>query len=450
MFTTSNPKQPFYVANQIQLFPQDQEVLIKLYQPLIGARSVALYQTLIADYDPRGILSDARGIYALQEQVDCGTKDLFNELHKLEATGLVQTFLVDNKVNQVLAFRLTKVPSAREFFSTELLASYLKEKVGPAIFHDLSRYFAKKAQRAQKPIKNGTNVSANFWEVFHLPQEEAITPSSDVLQARQENNQTQETAKAHVNQNDHIDWDFIKQQFNIYQVMPGEVDKHKEQIRSLMQTYGLTEQDFINESLLTLHGASRLDLPKISKLLAANYRAEKTRHQIQAEIAKNEHLKAVPQDIPAAQRKLWQEANRLSPAEFLYKIKQARQGFASPEEKSTVNYLHSQIGLPVDLVNILIYACLQERSSISFNYANAVANDWMQHGVTNSALAIKYLEKRKQNFLQRSSRRSFYPAKKHVEQGTDWKKKKAKVDKKVNPTELKRFFKNLEDQNGMK
>lgn len=450
MFTTSNPKQPFYVANQIELFPQEQEVLIKLYQPLIGARAIALYQTLIADYQPGGILSDARGIYVLQEQIDCGTKDLFTCLHRLEATGLIQTFLVDNKVNELLAFRLMKVPSARDFFNTELLASYLKEKVGAVNFHDLSRYFAKKAQLRERPIKNATDVSANFWEVFHLSQEEAITPSRDVVEARQENSQTKEAGQAQVNQEDHIDWDFIKQQFNIYQVMPGEVDKHKEKIRSLIQTYGLTEQEFVNESLLTLHGENRLNMTQITKILAANYRAEKTRQQIQAEMAKSERLKAVPQDIPADKRKLWQEANRLSPAEFLYKIKEAHQGYASPDEKRTVNYLHAQVGLPVDLVNILIYACLQERSSISFNYANAVANDWMQHGVTNSALAIKYLEKRKQNFLQRSSHRPFYSSKKRVEQGTDWSKKKAKVDKKVDPNELKRFFKNLEDQNGMK
>ena len=47
MFETSDPKHLYYVANRVKLFPEDEKVLIKLYQPLVGAVAVALYQTLI-------------------------------------------------------------------------------------------------------------------------------------------------------------------------------------------------------------------------------------------------------------------------------------------------------------------------------------------------------------------------------------------------------------------
>ena len=55
-------------------------------------------------------------------------KDMFHSLHKLEAVGLVQTFLADNVFNNIIVFKLLQVPSADKFFATPLLASLLKEK----------------------------------------------------------------------------------------------------------------------------------------------------------------------------------------------------------------------------------------------------------------------------------------------------------------------------------
>lgn len=174
MFATSDPKHLYYVANKITLFPENEKILIKLYQPLVGAVAIALYQTLINDYDPYGIVSDAKGIYSLQEQLDCSLKDMFHSLHKLEAVGLVQTFLADNVFNNIIVFKLLQVPSADKFFATPLLASLLKEKVGSPTFHDLSHAFAKEAKLREKPIKNARDVSANFFDVFRLPGDEAI------------------------------------------------------------------------------------------------------------------------------------------------------------------------------------------------------------------------------------------------------------------------------------
>ena len=178
MFETADPKQPFLVLNRVDLFPDDEKVMVKLYQPLVGATAIALYQTLIQAFDPYSMLSDAEGIYTLQEQLDCSLKELFRSLHKLEGVGLVQTFLADNVVNQVLAFKLLKVPSAQEFFSTSLLASLLKEKVGIEKFSKLSHQFARASKLKQKEIPNAKDISASFLEVFRLPGEEAISPAN--------------------------------------------------------------------------------------------------------------------------------------------------------------------------------------------------------------------------------------------------------------------------------
>lgn len=443
MFETADPKHLYYVANRVRLFPEDEKVLIKLYQPLVGAVAVALYQTLIQNYDPYGIISDSKGIYSLQEQLDCSLKQLFNSLHKLEAVGLVQTFLSDNVFNNVLVFKLLQVPAADKFFATPLLASLLKEKVGVPTFHDLSHAFAQDAKLKEKPIKNAKDVSANFFDVFRLPGDEAITPSSDVVQAAQEN-KVHEVETAKVNDHDSIDWDFIKQEYSRYQIPASEIDLNKEQIRGLIQTYGLSEKEFVDESLPCLHGSYSLNMRDISNTLAENYKRTNTRENVQAQL--NEGRKkalAAIKDMDDNDKKLLKAANESSPAEFLYKLKTQKGGITSANEKQIINNLHTQYGLPEDLINILTYTCLTYDTVVSSNLAYKIANDWLQHGVATAVQALQYVKKRRNSFGKKRPVRTYQ---KRVEKGTDWSKKKADRDAGISTEQLKNLFKDLNNK----
>ncbi|WP_338935161.1 replication initiation and membrane attachment family protein [Lactobacillus helveticus] len=443
MFETADPKHLYYVANRVRLFPEDEKVLIKLYQPLVGAVAVALYQTLIQNYDPYGIISDSKGIYSLQEQLDCSLKQLFNSLHKLEAVGLVQTFLSDNVFNNVLVFKLLQVPAADKFFATPLLASLLKEKVGVPTFHDLSHAFAQEAKLKEKPIKNAKDVSANFFDVFRLPGDEAITPSSDVVQAAQEN-KVHEVETAKVNDHDSIDWDFIKQEYSRYQIPASEIDLNKEQIRGLIQTYGLSEKEFVDESLPCLHGSYSLNMRDISNTLAENYKRTNTRENVQAQLNKGrKKALAAIKDMDDNDKKLLKAANESSPAEFLYKLKTQKGGITSANEKQIINNLHTQYGLPEDLINILTYTCLTYDTVVSSNLAYKIANDWLQHGVATAVQALQYVKKRRNSFGKKRPVRTYQ---KRVEKGTDWSKKKADRDAGISTEQLKNLFKDLNNK----
>lgn len=445
MFETADPKHLYYVANRVRLFPEDEKVLIKLYQPLVGAVAVALYQTLIQNYDPYGIISDSKGIYSLQEQLDCSLKQLFNSLHKLEAVGLVQTFLSDNVFNNVLVFKLLQVPAADKFFATPLLASLLKEKVGVPTFHDLSHAFAQEAKLKEKPIKNAKDVSANFFDIFRLPGDEAITPSSDVVQAAQEN-KVHEVETAKVNDHDSIDWDFIKQEYSRYQIPASEIDLNKEQIRGLIQTYGLSEKEFVDESLPCLHGSYSLNMRDISNTLAENYKRTNTRENVQAQLneGRKKALAAIKDiDDNDNDKKLLKAANESSPAEFLYKLKTQKGGITSANEKQIINNLHTQYGLPEDLINILTYTCLTYDTVVSSNLAYKIANDWLQHGVATAVQALQYVKKRRNSFGKKRPVRTYQ---KRVEKGTDWSKKKADRDAGISTEQLKNLFKDLNNK----
>lgn len=450
MFNTSNPKYPFLVVNKIELFPEDIEILIKLYQPLIGATSISLYQTLIEDFEPYAMVSDAQAIGLLQQQIDCSLLDLFKSLHKLEAVGLVKTYLSETVVGKTILFRLLKVPKAQEFFATPLLASLLREKIGGTNFQSLSHYFAKKSREQEKEIKDAQEVSASFFEVFRLSQQEAISPSAEVQKAAEEN-QVKNIPQAEINDTDNTDWNFIEEQFEVYQIPREEIQLKKARIRAIMQSYGLTEKEFVDESLPTLHGSYQLNMKEIERIIAENYRAEHSRKNVEKEIAKNKAKSTKNLPKTSKDQKLLEAAKKMSSAQFLYKMKEQKGGFSTASENQILTKLHVQHGLPVELVNMIAYVCLTyyDNANVTLSLANNLANDWLQHNISTAEQALQYVQNRFNNKSSNNKTHRGYN-KKHVEKGTDWSKKKAKKpSKEFNPQKMKDFFKDFEDKHGM-
>ena len=454
MFETNDPKQPFFITNRVDIFPKDLRILIKLYQPLIGSLPLALYLSLNEDYNAQAMLSDAKGIYTLQEQTDCDIKKLFGALHKLEAVGLIQTKLLDNQImGHVLCFDLKNVPSSSEFFSTSLLASLLKEKVGITAFNKLSHEFARETKQNRSElsgIKEAPDISASFMDVFHLSDQEAIDPSIEVKEAAQENNYSA-SDYATVNDQDNIDWDFMKQQFEIYQIAGSEIDQNKEAIRAVMRIYGLSEQEFVDEAIPCLHGDYQLNMREIKQTIANSIHGSDTRRHLQDKTKIPEKFNKSDSQLNQKEQKLLQKAQTDTPAQFLYHLKTERNDYVDASEYQVLDSLYNDKGISAELLNVLTYACLKSSPNISFRLANKILHDWLQHGIKTGAQALDYMEKRKKTQEQRQSKRyNRFAPRKTFEKGTDWNKQKPKVKSDVSSAELKEFFKNFEDKNGMK
>ena len=418
MYENSNPRLRYVVLNELADQLGQGQVLIKLYQPLIGALGVALYQTLVQDFDPYRSLSASNALYSLQEDLDCSLRQLWQALHKLEAVGLLKTYVSHNlRLGDILAFKLHAVPEASEFFNTSLLASLLKEKVGGVRFSQLSREFAKQAQVKERQLDNLEEVSASFFEVFRLPENEAINPSEDVQKAAEENT-GQKTEEAQVNLKQ-IDWQYLKDRFATYQIPESEIDLQKDEIRSIMELYGLSEEEFINETLPTLHGSYQLDAAAIRNSLNYNYKANHRRKQV---IKRQEEK----QDRPSVdqQDQLLDLVKSKSPVNFLDDMKREKGGFTTARERQIVYDLRENVGLEMDLINVLVYTCLNYQPVLTQDLAYRIANDWLQKGITTPEAAIKHLRAGKKQ--AQSGQKKNYPAysgSRRLEQGTDWNKK---------------------------
>ena len=70
MFESADPKQPFYVANQVAVSEENIRVLTTLFEPLVGIQGVGLYITLTKEFDEVPFAKDYKTLYQLQDQTN--------------------------------------------------------------------------------------------------------------------------------------------------------------------------------------------------------------------------------------------------------------------------------------------------------------------------------------------------------------------------------------------
>ena len=218
-----------------------------------------------------------------------------------------------------------------------------------------------------------------------------------------------------------------------------------------MRIYGLSEQEFVDEAIPCLHGDYQLNMREIKQTIANSIHGSDTRRHLQDKTKIPEKFNKSDSQLNQKEQKLLQKAQTDTPAQFLYHLKTERNDYVDASEYQVLDSLYNDKGISAELLNVLTYACLKSSPNISFRLANKILHDWLQHGIKTGAQALDYMEKRKKTQEQRQSKRyNRFAPRKTVEKGTDWNKQKPKVKSDVSSAELKEFFKNFEDKNGMK
>ncbi len=441
LYASSNPKQPFYVVNQIHLTESQERVLTKLYQPLIGTGALGVYQTLLHEFWRIPIASEYHTLYQLQSEVDCDLRTLFEDLHKLEAVGLLKSFIGQNPIlGESLMLELVSVPSPAHFFNTFLLSTLLLEKVGEVTFSKLQNQFISERYPGLKEAKE---VSAGFFEVFHVLPDDAITPPKSVVQAAQRSKDQPETILT-AGRTQKVDWEFLMTLLKTYHIGSDEVAHHRAQISEIMTFYHLTEQEFVDAVILTLTaGQEKLDMKAIANVVNEQAGQGKTKAKIKRVLSKSPQVpKPETSQMSSKEAAFLAEVQRSDPLSYFVRLKEGKKGgFVTASERKTLFRLQNRYGLTPALINVLTTTCLSYDSVLTSTLAERIANDWLQNGVTTPIQAIRYV----QDFRQKRHVKSpnFKRMNKTVEQGTDWSKRQASHKSTLSLNQLKSL---LDDQ----
>lgn len=166
-----------YFANRdYALSGLDRKVLFSLYQPMVGAMSLGLYQLLYHQFpeDETGYtaIASQRGLFLGLgvELSPAGRKAVIEAASKLEAVGLLQTYRHHNPLTEetVYEYALQRPLQPGEFFSNLHLTLLLRDKLGKPALMELRDSFALAPPQELSRFLNKEEATVPFYELFRI------------------------------------------------------------------------------------------------------------------------------------------------------------------------------------------------------------------------------------------------------------------------------------------
>lgn len=155
------PADTYVVVNKTILHNEDRKIITSLYLPIIGTDAVMLYFTLWSDLDNSEIISREYSHQKLVSSLRITINELKTSFDKLEAIGLIKTFIKEGNVNNYI-YELFSPVSASEFLSHPILNIVLYSNVGKREYDNLVKSF--KIPRLN--TSNYKEITKNFNDVF--------------------------------------------------------------------------------------------------------------------------------------------------------------------------------------------------------------------------------------------------------------------------------------------
>ena len=123
------PADTYSVINKTIITDVDKKIVSMLYQPIIGFTAVSLYYSLISDLEKSELISDDLTHYHLMATMQLSLEDIMVAREKLEAIGLIKTYIKKDNINQ-LVYLLYSPVSPNEFFNHPVLNIVLYNNLG--------------------------------------------------------------------------------------------------------------------------------------------------------------------------------------------------------------------------------------------------------------------------------------------------------------------------------
>lgn len=393
-----SPKDGFQVKQRSMLSAVDQKILTFLYQPLTGATAYSLYMTLWSEVDEDTYWSDGILHSELLTILNVGIPELYQARIKLEALGLLNTYLKKDS-DKLFLYELKAPLSVEHFFNDDLLSLLLLETVGQRKYKNLRQRFA------TSPIALGDyqEVTKNFLDVFNFDEqrfeeERVLLKENPPLIS---NNAATEEIQLETKT---FDMSFFYSGLSSQYIKRSSITPAIEKVLLVLHTmYGIDElemQKFVLQACDIDTGT--VDEKKLKQLVYANYhqtkkQAVEVKEVVAKDISSEQNKKQFRkndlrhQGFSDAEIALIETSEAITPFDFIASIKEQKNGYVARSEEWAVENLIRQSNLPKAVINILIHYVLVARGNptLTQNLADSIANDWSQAKITSPEAAIK-------------------------------------------------------------
>lgn len=407
----------FIVVQATYFSDQDQDVVVHLYQPLIGPVALALYLSLWNDSHRQPAAADRRKQTALMDLLGVDLDTLYSARIRLEALGLMKTYTSTDAGGRYWAYELYRPVAADRFFQDDTLSLLLFDRVGDGRFAQLANRYAIHTVRAQ----SWQDVSASLLDVFELT---SVVPTAGTKSAKQ-TVAPKPLPEVTLSDGAGYDWDLLEQLTAKGGLRSGQLGQHRAALAQMATFYGLTPPvfaRFIQQA--TNRATGELSLRALRQIVEQTYQkqAPLLKPKGTASASSASSADAQPQgrqSLSASEQALIQRAQATPPREFLEEAKHRKnaQLFVAPNELQAVRKLAARNVFDNATINILIDYILQNYDSVNQALLDAIANRWLAVGVDSPARALQAIKDYQQKPRQ-SRRRQAQPARQEAK--PDW------------------------------
>ena len=155
------PADTYKVFNKAFIENRKKDILVSLYQPIIGVMAVNLYLTLMNDLGEDNIESSVYSHHHLMSLMLVNMDMLEEARKRLEAVGLLKTFYKEDTINHYIYVLYAPLP-ASEFLNHPILNVVLYNNLGKLEYDNIVEKY-----RTKKVVtKEYEDITTSFDQVF--------------------------------------------------------------------------------------------------------------------------------------------------------------------------------------------------------------------------------------------------------------------------------------------
>lgn len=406
------PNQAFQVKLLPVLAPLQLQTLTQFYQPVMGSMAVSLFLTL-ANLTPETLGWSYRQPHShLMTFMNCGIADINQARRYLEAMGLIKTYRDEashsSYQRQTLVYELKTPLSVNQFINHPQFNISLFHQLGDESYYNLLDAWNEESLNEQQ--FDLTDISQPFTEVFNVYSQ--TTHEKEIINKVAGQHYQAQYEEIDLSQLDYSAFDFelFKQVLFTEGIdLTSITNVVKQEVVGLSQFYKLDEVMIARVVKLAFNEKSQqVNLPDLRTIArkqeyfanrpspAQLQKAQKAQTELESPAAikerKLETQKAYPH-FTEAELEIIDICERLEPSKMLADLKRHIGGFASDSEQQTITRLQQQSSLNDSVINMLIYYIIKMRNNTNINkkFADLIANDWQQEGLTSPAQVMNYV-----------------------------------------------------------
>ncbi len=373
------PADTYIVKNCTILDNENRNILLKLYQPIIGSVAINLYLTLWSDLDTSQIISTEYTHHSLMTNTRLKLVDILEAREKLEAIGLLKTYIKRGSINNYI-YELYSPLEPTEFLENPILATALQNNIGKREYNKVIKFFS----IPKINIDGYEDISASFSETFDVSTEVFI---SDNISGIRKVNQVD------IIVNEKVDLNSISANIPDEYLNKKSLTKEiKSLIYKLAFIYNLNEEELTELIRNSINEKHTIDKQLLRKN-CQNYYTFEHKGKMPSLIYKNqpEYLRRKESD-DSKRSKMIYTYETMSPYDFLTGRNKGIK--PSKNDLSILETLLIDYELTPGVVNVLIdYVLKINNNKLTKNFILTIASQWKRSNIKTVSDAMELCKK---------------------------------------------------------